>query len=415
MSALRAAVDYALSVRHAVISEDGTREIVIVPILEALGYFPEGVYSAVRGISFAASAFNASIEGFRNHIYPDLVLTVNSRRVWIIEVKRPESSLSALQTIAQLTAYLKSPDAQCRYGVLTDGFLWKFMKYDGAKASLLAALDIASFHNDASSAAAFRQLMSPSESYLRGMDEDDVLEMYNGGNWITRSICMDWLGKRPLQRRTTFLSRLSEFYAGSTTRLRALPSIMFSDIDDVFSDVMRRSQEDKTDTVRDNAYTIVRNRVAQSHVVPRLELKRMAPQGWFSKVLFVQMLAVVKMHGASAISGEASRIISTLRGDGDPLVREFAELADRGVYTPFPFTALTHRGRAGERQAAIDGLLIAATLRVSQDEDYASESRQSAVDAIRNRRIDDAYLLRVTRRHRVPTGDLPPLESPLGG
>ena len=392
-SALLSTIDLARSVFTTIRTEDAVREAIVGPLLAALGYHYGSVFGAELGVRFAASQLNRT--GGRHHVAPDIVLVVDDRPVWVIETKAPGKRLTLKIYTEQLASYLRSFQGRCDWGVLTDGMQWDFYALRAGRLRRIQSLNLAAGRRRAGAARALRRALDPARSYLRGLSDPEILDVYRGGDWIVRNMCMELMSAKSLRARRKLRPLFDDWHRSPTVRERSLPAILLLDDPDIGAQIFERAMNDPKDTVRDTAFTIVRSlAMKRDDYRVAMPFDNVVPDGWFSRIVFIQMLSalLITRSAAPASRGALERQILTLETDPDPLVRQFARIGLRGILTPFPFAAFTHRPRFAVGQSEIDAAMIAATIRMAVDPAYASESQTSARDAVRHARLSHDYV-----------------------
>lgn len=393
MSPLRDALIYAASLSPDIRTEDGVRESVVLPILSALGYDTGSTQDVVRGRSIARQARNLRAGTNRHNIFPDLVLEVLGTPVWVLEVKAPHIDISASVPTEQLRNYMRSIGGRCRWGALTNGSTWSAYRLFHDEPRLMFTTSLTELVASPRMTGVFGRLFSPSRTYLREKSVGDILAVYMAGDWNIRNVCMAYLSDLPAWKKVSLRGALDGWFRGASNRERSLPGIIMADDDEVVGRIFDNALSDSSDTVRDTFYTIIRSGAQKRPYRAPFSLAQATPDGWFSKILYLQMLASLPRHLQS--SGNVALIerqLRLLRYDEDAMVRRFADFADARIVTPFPFAVFTHRPRFETNQAAIEESLISASIRLANDETYSVEARTSALDSIRQSKLDRGHV-----------------------
>lgn len=386
MGDVEALIERIITLDNAGRSEDYVREELVVPMLSALGYEENSPFRVRRGVGLTRPESVGTIVRSRAHLYPDMVLEVMDRRCWIVECKSTKRNLRSEGYLRQLGSYLRSPEMGCRRGVLSNGT--QFVLFEAGRKDRdlqeLASFDVHEMYTSGSAREAFKGWLLPAGSFLRDSTLEEAIDIYRGGDWPTRFICMS----RFMERGGEDIDRIGAMSAvwedSMDPRERSLPALFLLGQGDESERLAERALSDQHDAVRDTFFTVVRN-AAENGYRLGFSLRDAVPEGWFSRIAYTQMIAALLRvpTGLSDHQREvAEKQIRLLMHSGDGDVRFFAKLADRRVGTPFPFTAFMRTPRIGSGQDEIYERLLAVTLRQMRDPEYEELSRTSALNAV---------------------------------
>lgn len=366
---------------------------VILPIMISLGYDNRPVFSTDVGEITKSRVTTTSIN--RN---PCLILEVLNKTVWIITIcsKADESSIDSYvsNNIQALTNNFQTNYCAVITGTLRL-FAYKVNEFNlpiKIHQSLLPKANSSFLKEDS-----FTELFSPSNSYLRELPFEDVYSLYVRGSWTTRTLCMNYM-----EENYTSDARLIKFLPkwenSLNIRERSLPAVCLLNMPDFSERILSRTLSDPHDAVRDTLYTIVRAEATQNpnYCLP-FNLEDCVPDGWFSRVLYCQMLSALNLRYRNLTGRQREtlrRQIKLLKGDYNSHVRFCAYLAEASISSSFPFGVFLDPPTAGKGAIEIHERMIAITLELAFDPEYRTESRQCALDAIQAARQQDTRSLK---------------------
>lgn len=367
-------------------SEDFIREECLAPVFDALGYDNTSPFPILRGVRLAAPGLSGTVSSRRVNDRPDYILAVCGKPVWIVEAKSTRVPLEARANVSQLNNYLHDSQLGCSHGLLTNGREWvAFEADDQSGAKRLWRANLSEIAARGQALAEFFGALSPSGSYVRGMDRQQIISLYRNGNWLTRKACMDEFIRASQGDEEEYRLLLPAWHRSDSVRDRALPALCLLKSPIVARRVFDITMNDKHDAVRDTLFTVIRSfAVSDADFTLIFQLDAVLPEGWFSRVVYAQMLASLRARDNRLTRRQANTVmqqVRELRKDTDPQVKFFARLAERGFRTPFPFTSFVRSFQLG-LPVEIQQHMMTATVRQLADFSYAAESRQSALDAI---------------------------------
>jgi Type I restriction enzyme R protein N terminus (HSDR_N) len=366
--------------------EDYVREELVLPVLRSLGYESNSVSPIDRGVRLARHLGVGQVEHHREHLLPDLVLRVLGTAVWVVEVKSTKVRLGSPDQLRQVEAYARNPGLACSHVLLTNGVRYIAYKAtrNGTGLHRLGSFDVRALVSRASLRRRFDRLTSPSGAYLRACRVDDVIEIYRDGDWPTRLVCMDAFMRLSRDEARRLVPFVPSWHRSGSTRERNLPALCLLRHGEQGSGLADWALADSHDAVRDTFYTVVRRAVADQYRVD-FALEDSVPSGWFSRVLYLQMLAAA-IRSPNGLSRSqrtvADQQVRRLGREPDSDVRFFASLAERCVVTPFPFRIFLGPQQFPLQQSEIGKQMLHVTLRQVADPEYEVSSRQNALDAI---------------------------------
>ncbi|WP_158118960.1 type I restriction enzyme HsdR N-terminal domain-containing protein [Vibrio metoecus] len=101
--------------------EDSVRELLVLPLLNELGYEPYGDYSVERSSRLTHPYVYFGTQKRKVSIVPDYVLKVKNKRVCIIDAKAPKENILNGKNVEQAYSYAIHPDVRAKFYVLFNG------------------------------------------------------------------------------------------------------------------------------------------------------------------------------------------------------------------------------------------------------------------------------------------------------
>lgn len=108
-------------VRKEEFKEDSVREILIVPLLDKLGYKPYGEYSVERTKALIHPYVLIGTKKQKINIFPDYILKVKGKRVCVLDAKSPKENILSGKNIEQAYSYAIHPDVRTKLYALCNG------------------------------------------------------------------------------------------------------------------------------------------------------------------------------------------------------------------------------------------------------------------------------------------------------
>lgn len=101
--------------------EDSVREVIIVPILERLGYKPSGPNRVVRSKSLTHPFIYGGTKKVPITLIPDYTLISDDATVLILDAKRPSEDALSRANVQQAYSYAIHPEIKCQHFALCNG------------------------------------------------------------------------------------------------------------------------------------------------------------------------------------------------------------------------------------------------------------------------------------------------------
>ncbi len=101
--------------------EDSVREVVILPILERLGYYPSGNQKIIRSKSLVHPFIYIGTRQHKVRIIPDYTLYYDEQPIIIVDAKSPIENLDYPAHVQQAYSYAIHPDIKAKYFSLCNG------------------------------------------------------------------------------------------------------------------------------------------------------------------------------------------------------------------------------------------------------------------------------------------------------
>ncbi|MDR1941378.1 MAG: type I restriction enzyme HsdR N-terminal domain-containing protein [Endomicrobium sp.] len=95
--------------------EDSVREVVISPLLEALGYRQENIVRS-KAVKFKAGSQKKEIT-----LIPDYILEINGKYACVLDAKSPKENILSNDNVAQVYSYATNPEIRSAYFALCNG------------------------------------------------------------------------------------------------------------------------------------------------------------------------------------------------------------------------------------------------------------------------------------------------------
>ena len=112
------ALDFSSLVNNPDFKEDSVREVIILPILKALGYSGENI---VRSKSLQHPFLKVGSKKKKITLVPDYVLKVENNYAWVLDAKAPDQKIVNDDNVEQVYSYAQHPDIRSKYFALCNG------------------------------------------------------------------------------------------------------------------------------------------------------------------------------------------------------------------------------------------------------------------------------------------------------
>ena len=135
--------------------EDSVREVIILPILKALGYTE---FNIVRSKTLQHPFLKIGSKKRPINLIPDYVLKVENNFAWVLDAKAPNQNIQDGDHLEQVYSYATHPEIRSNYFALCNGVDLAIFKTTGNNIPVLFfSLDEIDFHWDK-----LTQFLSPS-------------------------------------------------------------------------------------------------------------------------------------------------------------------------------------------------------------------------------------------------------------
>lgn len=135
--------------------EDSVREVIILPILQALGYTQ---FNIVRSKTLQHPFLKIGSKKRPINLIPDYVLKVENNFAWVLDAKAPNQNIQDGDHVEQVYSYATHPEIRSNYFALCNGVEFAIFKTTGNNIPVLFfSLDEIDFHWDK-----LTQFLSPS-------------------------------------------------------------------------------------------------------------------------------------------------------------------------------------------------------------------------------------------------------------
>lgn len=125
--------------------EDSVREVLILPILEKLGYLQSDI---VRSKSLSHPFLKVGSQKRQVNIVPDYLLKVSGNYAWVLDAKGPNEEIKTGDNIEQIYSYSIHPEIRTKFFALCNGKEFILFRQDYEKPILLFDLSEIDYHWD---------------------------------------------------------------------------------------------------------------------------------------------------------------------------------------------------------------------------------------------------------------------------
>ena len=163
--------------------EDSVREVLILPILEKLGYLQSDI---VRSKSLSHPFLKVGSQKRQVNIVPDYLLKVSGNYAWVLDAKGPNEEIKTGDNIEQIYSYSIHPEIRTKFFALCNGKEFILFRQDYEKPILLFDLSEIDYHWDK-----LKLYLSPNSFQIGKVAE------YDGSNTYSAKQKFDY-SNRPL-------------------------------------------------------------------------------------------------------------------------------------------------------------------------------------------------------------------------
>lgn len=114
--------------------EDSVREVIILPILKALGYTQSNI---IRSKTLQHPFLKIGSKKRPVNLVPDYVLKVENNFPWVLDAKAPQENIKEGDNIEQVYSYATHPEIRSNYFALCNGLEFSLFKTTGTNIPLL--------------------------------------------------------------------------------------------------------------------------------------------------------------------------------------------------------------------------------------------------------------------------------------
>lgn len=101
--------------------EDSVREVIIRPLLKALGYRDSGSNRVFRSKSLSDPYVNIGSKRLKIRMIPDYILEVDGKYAWVLDAKSPSEQVVTQEHVEQIYSYSIHPDVRVNFYALCNG------------------------------------------------------------------------------------------------------------------------------------------------------------------------------------------------------------------------------------------------------------------------------------------------------
>lgn len=105
--------------------EDSVREVIILPILKALGYTETNI---VRSKTLQHPFLKIGSKKRPINLIPDYVLKVENNFAWVLDAKAPNQNIQDGDHVEQVYSYATHPEIRSNYFALCNGLEFSLLK-----------------------------------------------------------------------------------------------------------------------------------------------------------------------------------------------------------------------------------------------------------------------------------------------
>jgi hypothetical protein len=114
--------------------EDSVREVIILPILKALGYNQSNI---IRSKTLQHPFLKIGSKKRPVNLVPDYVLKVENNYAWVLDAKAPNQNIKEGENIEQVYSYATHPEIRSNYFALCNGLEFSLFKTTGTDTPIL--------------------------------------------------------------------------------------------------------------------------------------------------------------------------------------------------------------------------------------------------------------------------------------
>jgi len=123
---------------NADFKEDSVREVIILPLLKALGYTQDNI---VRSKSLNHPFVNIGSKKRKIKLVPDYILKVENNYAWVLDAKAPNEDVTNNEHIEQVYSYAIHPEIRSIYFSVCNGLKFALYRQDTEAPVLLFSVD----------------------------------------------------------------------------------------------------------------------------------------------------------------------------------------------------------------------------------------------------------------------------------
>lgn len=128
-------LDFKMITRNPDFKEDSVREVIILPLLGALGYSRGNI---VRSKSLDHPFLKVASNKKRPiKLIPDYCLKVEENFAWVLDAKSPEKNINDPENIEQVYSYASHPEIRSTYFALCNGLMFTLFRRESTNAPIL--------------------------------------------------------------------------------------------------------------------------------------------------------------------------------------------------------------------------------------------------------------------------------------
>lgn len=116
--------------------EDSVREVLIQPMLAALGYTDSDPYKIVRSKTLEHHVFKVGSQRRSVRLVPDYLFTVNGKYAWVLDAKAPDEEVLNHEHQEQIYSYAIHPEVRVKFYALCNGREFMLFQIDQSEALL---------------------------------------------------------------------------------------------------------------------------------------------------------------------------------------------------------------------------------------------------------------------------------------
>ncbi len=114
--------------------EDSVREVIILPILKALGYTQSNI---IRSKTLHHPFLKIGSKKRPVNLVPDYVLKIENNYAWVLDAKAPNQNIKEGENIEQVYSYATHPEIRSNYFALCNGLEFSLFKTTGTDTPIL--------------------------------------------------------------------------------------------------------------------------------------------------------------------------------------------------------------------------------------------------------------------------------------